>query len=59
MTHRLLDLKQRAGIDFNPDQEGLDLFAQLIVEQCVASFHQTRSAETTLEQHFRKAVGLE
>jgi hypothetical protein len=59
MNQRLLDLKQRAGIDFNPDQEGLNLFAQLIIEQCVSSFHQTRMAETTLEQHFRKAVGLE
>jgi len=59
MNRRLLDLKQRAGIDCNPDQEGLDLFAQLIIEQCVASFHQTRLAETTLEHHFRKAVGLE
>lgn len=28
-------LKQQAGIDFNPDQEGLDLFAQLIVQECV------------------------
>lgn len=30
----LLELKQRAGVDFNPDQEGLDLFAELIVEEC-------------------------
>jgi hypothetical protein len=59
MNQRLQELKQRAGIDFNPDQEGLDLFAQLIIEQCVESFHQTRLSETTLEQHFRRAVGLE
>jgi len=59
MTHRLQELKQQAGIDFNPDQEGLNLFAQLIIEQCVASFHQTRLAETSLEQHFRRAIGLE
>jgi hypothetical protein len=59
MNRRLQELKQQAGIDFNPDQEGLNLFAQLIIEQCVASFHQTRLAETSLEQHFRKAVGLE
>ena len=31
----LLKLKQRAGIDYNPDQEGLDLFAELIIEECV------------------------
>jgi hypothetical protein len=27
-------LKQQAGIDFNPDQEGLDLFARLVAEEC-------------------------
>lgn len=27
-------LKQRAGIEHNPDQEGLDLFAELIVLEC-------------------------
>jgi hypothetical protein len=27
-------LKQKAGIQDNPDQEGLDLFAQLIVQEC-------------------------
>ena len=28
------DLKLQAGIQDNPDQEGLDLFAQLIVKEC-------------------------
>jgi hypothetical protein len=32
----LLELKQRAGIQDNPDQEGLDLFADLIVQECVS-----------------------
>ena len=59
MNQRLQELKQQAGIDYNPDQEGLNLFAQLIIERCVESFHQTRLAETSLEQHFRRAVGLE
>ena len=59
MIQRIQELKQCAGVDFNPDQEGLDLFAQLIIERCVESFHQTRSAETSLEQHFRRAIGLE
>ena len=59
MNERIKELKQAAGIDFNPDQEGLDLFAQLIIERCVESFHQTRSAETSLEQHLRRAIGLE
>jgi hypothetical protein len=34
MNERINLLKKQAGIDYNPDQEGLDLFAQLIVEEC-------------------------
>jgi hypothetical protein len=34
MNKKIKELKQAAGIDFNPDQEGLDLFAGLIVEEC-------------------------
>ena len=30
----LLELKQQTGIQDNPDQEGLDLFAELIVKEC-------------------------
>ena len=28
------DLKLQAGIQDNPDQEGLDLFAELIIKEC-------------------------
>jgi hypothetical protein len=34
MNSTIIKLKQQAGIDFNPDQEGLDLFARLIAEEC-------------------------
>ena len=34
MNQTIKQLKQAAGIDYNPDQEGLDLFARLIVEYC-------------------------
>jgi hypothetical protein len=34
MNERIKQLKQAAGIDYNPDQEGLDLFAELIVKEC-------------------------
>jgi hypothetical protein len=30
----LQELKLQAGIQHNPDQEGLDLFAELIVKEC-------------------------
>jgi hypothetical protein len=33
----LLELKQQAGIQDNPDQEGLDLFAELIVRDLIDS----------------------
>jgi len=31
---RIQRLKQQAGIDDNPDQEGLNLFAELLVLEC-------------------------
>lgn len=34
MNELIQKLKQQAGIDDNPDQEGLDLFASLIVREC-------------------------
>jgi hypothetical protein len=34
MNPKIQELKQYAGIDHNPDQEGLDLFARLIAEEC-------------------------
>jgi len=32
MSERIQLLKQQAGIDFNPDQEGLDQFSELIIK---------------------------
>ena len=34
MSDKLKELKLRAGIEDNTDQEGLDLFAQLIIQEC-------------------------
>jgi len=31
----LVELKQQAGIQDNPDQEGLDLFARLIIQKSI------------------------
>jgi len=36
MNEKLKELKQQAGIDFNPDQEGLDVFAKLILSKCLS-----------------------
>jgi len=35
MNERIKELKQQAGIQDNPDQEGLDQFAELIVAECL------------------------
>jgi hypothetical protein len=35
MNERINQLKQAAGIDYNPDQEGLNLFAELIAYECI------------------------
>lgn len=40
MNQRINELKRAAGIDHNPDQEGLDLFADLIVKECVDQLRQ-------------------
>jgi hypothetical protein len=34
MNERIKLFKEQAGVDFNPDQEGLDTFADLIIEEC-------------------------
>jgi hypothetical protein len=34
MNEQIKQFKEAAGVDYNPDQEGLDLFARLIVEKC-------------------------
>jgi len=59
MNKRILELKQQAGIDDNPDQEGLDLFAELIVKECyTALFPALRDmigrgqAYEMIKQHF-------
>jgi hypothetical protein len=35
MNTLIQKLKQQAGINDNPDQEGLDIFAKLIVDECI------------------------
>jgi hypothetical protein len=50
----LQELKLQAGIDANPDQEGLDLFAELIIKQS-AKFMDEYADRTgrDLLEHFR------
>ena len=39
MNQQIRELKQQAGIQDNPDQEGLDLFAELMVQDCIRILH--------------------
>jgi hypothetical protein len=59
MKQRVKELKQRAGIDFNPDQEGLDLFAELIVRECIDIVKPTQHHEAWAQSYLGGVDGLE
>jgi hypothetical protein len=52
MNEQIQKLKQAAGIDYNPDQEGLDLFAKLIIEESARFIDEyaDRTGKDLLEQ---------
>ena len=47
MNNKIKQLAEQAGIQDNPDQEGLELFANLIVQECLAQ----------IDKNFVGAVG--
>ena len=56
------DLKLKAGIQDNPDQEGLDLFAQLIIQECANLaythniFSRGRAWNLVIKDHFGQPI---
>ena len=56
------NLKLKAGIQDNPDQEGLDLFAQLIIQECadLAYTHNIfscgRAWNLIIKEHFGQSI---
>jgi hypothetical protein len=56
------ELKQQAGIQDNPDQEGLDLFAQLIIQESADLaysyniFGKGRPWNLIIKEHFGLAI---
>ena len=55
MTNEKINyLKQCAGIDDNPDQEGLDIFARLIAEECanIAQAGTALAVSTVIKETF-------
>ena len=55
-------LKQKAGIQDNPDQEGLDLFAELIIQECADLaynyniFGRGRPWNLIIKEHFGQPI---
>ena len=58
MNEKIQYLKQCAGIADNPDQEGLDLFARLIIEDA-AKFSESSCACNYLEKQVLGYFGLD
>ena len=58
MNERVKELMLEAGFAA-PELAGrANLLAELIVKECAEAYHQTRSIDTTIEQHFRNHLGL-
>ena len=62
MDNKITLFKQQAGIADNPDQEGLDLFAQLIIQDCADLayrhniFSRGRPWNLVIKEHFGLTV---
>jgi hypothetical protein len=58
----LQELKQKSGIQDNPDQEGLDLFASLIIQECADLayshniFSRGRPWNLVIKEHFGQPI---
>jgi hypothetical protein len=58
----LQELKLRAGMQDNPDQEGLDLFAVLIIQECADLaysyniFGRGRPWNLIIKEHFGQTI---
>jgi hypothetical protein len=59
MNDRIKQLKLRAGIADNPDQEGLDLFAELIIQECATVANCPSSFKQTNGYKILRHFGLE
>jgi hypothetical protein len=60
MNKKLTDLALQVGGSHYPEvsQQYLEQTVRLVVKQCVEAYHQTRLAETSIEQHFLQRFDL-
>jgi hypothetical protein len=53
MNKLIRQLKAQAGIDYNPDQEGLNIFVELIVNECVNNMEYSPEwVKQKIKKHF-------
>lgn len=61
MNEKLTQLALQIGGSHYPEvsKAYLEQTVRMVVRQCAEAYHQTRSADTTIEQHFLQEFGLE
>jgi hypothetical protein len=61
MNQKLTDLAVQIGGSHYPEvsRQYLEATVRLVVKECAEAFHQTRMADTPIEQHFLKKFDLE
>jgi len=61
MNDKLRELALQVGGSHYPEvsQQFLETTVRLVIKQCAEAYHQTRLAETPIEQHFLKKFDLE
>ena len=61
MNKKLTELALQVGGSHYPEvsRQYLEQTVRLVVKQCAEAYHQTRLAETPVEQHFLKKFDLE
>jgi hypothetical protein len=61
MNKKLTELALQVGGSHYPEvsRQYLEQTVRLVVKECAEAYHQTRLAETPIEQHFLKKFDLE
>ena len=61
MNKKLTDLALQIGGSHYPEvsKQYLEHIVRLVVKECSEAYHQTRLADTTIEQHFLQRFDLE
>ena len=61
MNKKLTDLALQIGGSHYPEvsKQYLEHIVRLVVKQCAEAYHQTRLADTPIEQHFLQRFDLE